>query len=356
MPSQRMGMVVAFLGLPKVVTDPAGWLKDKLVDLYNSLGGYVQNWVLNPPRPTPGAWLDYLYGNSLGLAVYLVSAVAVMVIFLMVVSSQHSPKVLKSGVTAALIAAIYPLWFSAGNWFSDAGSQMIQAVAAHPGTANQQLLILPQIHNVIGAIFGLFALLVLGGGLLVIFFIWELLLIVATILGLPLLALSPLGEGFRRKFEQMIVLVLVTSFFGRLAAVGILSLGTQFVANVPLASSTLGTVLTLIATLALACYSQWWLLRKADRIYGNITGRTLGTARVSGMVETIRRPPRREADMASIQAAHTRALTPQPIASPSMLRIGSSGYSSSTLGFSSSGTTSNQAVSRWAAFRRRRSG
>ena len=354
MPRQLVGnMVLGFFGLPKWLTDPFGYVKDKLVDLYNSLGTYIQQWIVKPPHPAPGAWLDYLYGNSLGLSVYLVGAVAFLTILLMVASSRQAAKLWRAILTVVVIAAIYPAWFAAGNWFSDAGSGLIRSLAAHPGVHHSKLLVLPEIHNVLGAIFGLLFLLFFGGILIAVFFLYELLLVVATVIGLPILALSPLGEGFKRKFEQIVVLVIVTSFFGRLAAVFILSLGTQFVAHVPLAHNAVGAVLTLIVTLAFACYSQWWLIRKADQIYGNVTGRTLGTSRVTGMVETIRRP-RRETDMASIQAAHVAALTPAPVASPAGFRMGSSAISSVTPNPTSAPDVSSaSARERWAAYRRR---
>jgi hypothetical protein len=274
---------------------------------------------------------------------------------MMIAGPRFVSKFWKAVMVTVLIAAIYPAWFAAGNWFSDAGSGLIQSIAGNPGAHHAKLLIVPNIHNVLGAIFGLLFLLLGGGILLAIFFLYELLLVVATVIGLPLLALSPLSDSFRRKFEQMIVLVFVTSFFGRLAAVAILSVGTQFVKHVTVAHNAVGAVFTLVATLALAIYSQWWLLRKADQIYGNVTGRTLGISKVTGVVESIRRPQRREADMSDIQAAHLSALTPAVVPSPSGYRMGSSAVSSTTSDPTSAPRVSTSShEGRWAAYRNRR--
>jgi hypothetical protein len=347
-------MVLGFLSLPKWLRDPFGYIRDKLDDLYNGLGAYIQNWIIKPPHPAPGAWLDYLYGNSLGLALYLIGAVGFVTILMMVLSPRHSAKLWRAAIVTVLIAAIYPYWFSAGNWFSDAGSSLISTFAAHPGQHGSQLLILPEIHNVLGAIFGTFILLFLGGVLLAIFFLYQMLLVIAIVLGLPLLALAPLSEGFKRKFEQIIVLVIVTSFFGRLVAVFILSLGSQFQTNVAFAHNAFGAVMTLLITLVLAIVSQWYLLKQADKIYGDVTGRTLGTSRVTGMVETIKRSPSRESDMSGIQAAHVAALAPPIVPSPPSFRLGSSVSSSVTHDPTAAARSRKPDAAKWAALRRRR--
>ena len=253
---------------------------------------------------------------------------------------------------AALIGGLYPIWFAAGNYFSDTGSQLAQSITAHPQNGSN-LLFIPDIHNVLGAIVGILLLLVGGGALLLIFFGYEILFVLATVIGLPLAALAPLGEGFKRKFEQVVGIVIVTSFFGRLAAVGILSLTTVVILHLPLGNSAFGAVLTLIAGFALAIIAQFYILKHADRIYGNITGRTLGTSRVTGFIETKKREPKRDMDMAKIQQAHIASVTSPSTSTPALLRTTSSISSSSTrtLGVPAASTSRSKREAVWASLR-----
>jgi hypothetical protein len=257
---------------------------------------------------------------------------------------------------AAAIIGIYPVWFAIGNWLTDAGSQINQQFALDPNNG-QKVLLLPEIHNVLGAIFGIAILLFFGGLLLLIFVGYEVLFIIANIAGLPLLALSPLGDRFKRRFEQVIVLAVVTSFLGRLIAVIVLSIGTLVILHMPaLGSNAAVKVITLTVTLAMAAYSQLWLLRQAEQVYGNMTGRTLGTSKVTGVVSTMKLPERRDS-AAGIQAAHNRALSPMLVPNPSAER---STYRVGTSRIASTHTPApipkprRESRSAWEGFRNRR--
>jgi hypothetical protein len=174
--------------------------------------------------------------------------------------------------------------------------------------------------------FGCLFLLIGAGLLIAIFFLYEILLVIVTVIGLPLAALSPLGSWFRYKFEQMFALLIVTSFFGRMAAVLIISWGTQVAVHMPGLDNAFGEVLSLLVTLAFAIYTQWWLLKKADKIYGNVTNRSLGVQKVTGRVESMfRSSERRTSDQAQIQTAHINSLSPALVSNPiSRLRFSGS--------------------------------
>ena len=209
-PALTNGLLGFFgVGLPKWLRDPYGYIRDQLVALYHSLGDYVANWIVNPPHPLPGPWLDYIYGNAAGLAIYLVGTIGLVTIVLMVIFHRYAMLLVRAGVVAILIGGLYPVWFSAGNWLSEAGSSITSRITVHTGSNSSQLLFLPDIHNIFGAIAGIFALLLIGGLLLLVFFGYEILFVIATLVGLPLLALTALGDGFRRKFEQLIGIVIV---------------------------------------------------------------------------------------------------------------------------------------------------
>lgn len=353
----RVGLVAGIIPLPhlpKWLTDPFGYIRDKFIDLYHGLGGYIQHWIVSPDKPIPGEWQSYLYGNAAGLAFLFIGAVVILSIILVSVRPSGGSRVVRAFIAAAIIG-VYPAWFAAANWLSDAGSQVARSIAVDPNDSSK-ILLLPDIHNVFGAIAGIILLLLLGGGLLLIFFGYEILFVAAGVAGLPLLALSPLGQVFRRKFDQMVVLVVVTSFLGRVLAVGILSVGTLVTTHMPFADSAFGKVLTLAAILAIAIYSQWWLLKQAERVYGDMTGRTLGTSKVTGVVQTVKRPGRREPGMAGAQAAHMRALGAQPLANPALdrstYRVGSSRVTSTSTPVASP-IPVRQSRAAWDGFRRR---
>lgn len=313
--SVLIGGIIPSFHLPKWLTNPWGWLKDKFVDLYHSLGDLVQNLIIHPIKPIPGDWLGYLYGNAVGLSALLVGAVAIWTVILIGLRPMGGSRLARAFVAAAIIGA-YPVWFAIGNWLTDAGSQINQSFAVDPNNG-QKVLLLPDIHNVLGAIIGIVALLAVGGILLLIFVGYEILFILANVAGLPLLALSPLGEGFKRRFEQVVVLAVITSFLGRLIAVIVLSIGTLTILHMPVIGNNAAVqVIALVVTLGMAIYSQFWLLKQAERVYGNMTGRTLGTSKVTGVVQTIKRPQRGDGGPAAAQAAHTRALAPALVATP----------------------------------------
>ena len=54
-------------------------------DLFQNMGELFEDLIIDPPRPVPGDWQDYLYGNSLGLARELSVAVAIILVVIAMV-------------------------------------------------------------------------------------------------------------------------------------------------------------------------------------------------------------------------------------------------------------------------------
>jgi|GEM_PF-6536908 len=339
--------------LPKWLTDPWGYIQGKFEDLYNSLGSSINTFIVQPHRPIPGAWLDYLYGNSVGLAVLFIAAVSVYCLLVLALRPTGTSRLVRALIAAIAIGAA-PAWFALVNWMTDSGEHVTQSlsVSQYDGT---KVLLMPHIHNVFGDILGIVILLILGGALVIIFLGFDILLVIAATAGMPLISLTPLSDGFKHRFQQIMALVIVTSFLGRLAAVFILSVGTLVVSHMPLGDTALGQIGSLAATFALAIYAQWWLLKQAERVYGNMTGRTLGTSKVTGVVQTVKKPLRRDSGPAAAQAAHNRAITPALVPSPGFEH---SRYSVSASRFSSTHTRSpiprprRESRSAWDSFRK----
>jgi hypothetical protein len=288
MPNMLAGIYTPVLGvlglphLPKWLTDPWGYIRDKFIDLYNSLGTLFGQYVIHPPGPVPGSWVNDMYGNALGLSMGLAGAVFLV---LMTVSMFFQKKLISTGkalVIAVLIGTIGPLFYEGSYWLVRTGNDLTRAVA---GGNSQQLLNLPEIHNVFGAIAGISTLLFFGGILLSIFLAYQLAIILATFFALPLLTLYPLGRIPQGALRWVVSVGTVAALLGRPTAALELNAASHAIDGLPKDTPSFVAIAILIVTFLIAILTQIGLVYLAHKGYSGIEGIVRGSSLVHGKVE-----------------------------------------------------------------------
>lgn len=268
------------------VFHPWDYIRDKLIDLYNGLGSLFDKWVIHPPGPLPGAWQTDLYGNALGLAGGLAAATFIV---LMVVSMFWQRKLVSTGkslVIAVLIGTLGPLFYAGSDWLVAAGSDLTSSVAHIGSLDSQKLLLLPDIHNVFGAIFGTLILAVLGGLLVLIFLMYQLAIILATFFALPMIALYPIGRVPQTAMRWVVSMGLMAALVGRPVAALELKATSLVIQDVSgTTQSSFVAVALLTAALLLAIATQVGLIWLAHKSYAGIEGVIRGVTDVRGRVE-----------------------------------------------------------------------
>jgi len=260
------------------------WLHGLFMDLVN----FFEKQFVHPPRPTTGPWLDYLDGNSLGLAQYLMEAT--FVITSIVVMFYHKalkrvPRLL--GMVALVLFAPSVYYWGAANLRGLGDSLAVaasQIYVSHGTQLSHSLLWIPTINNPLGSIAGLFFVSFFGGFLWLVFVMYEGIVIVAVFLGLPLMAMSVISDKALRVLNWTISLFLVAAVAGRPIAVLCLQLGKAAAEHLPLGNTAGGAVFWVVSSLILAILMQgiliWACLRVVSMVTGNMYGRV--NTRVQG--------------------------------------------------------------------------
>lgn len=297
------------------IPNPFEWVLDKIRGLFLDLGKLFQDLIINPPRPEPGPWRDYLYGNALGVAPTIATAVCIV---LVVVSMIWNKKVVSAGqafVIAVLLAALGPAFFAFTDVLIASGTQLAEIVRDlyDPKTSGGNgFFALPDIVNPLGAIAGYFTASIAGAILVSIFIIYQLIIIGVVFVFLIVVALIPLGTWAEKLAGWLLSIGLVAMVFGQAAAILCLELGQIAIDNMPAGiggNSFVATVL-LTGSILLAIAAQVLL------IWGTHTGVVKAKgfigSQVRGRVETYTQQ-RHEVDVKAFDLAHMGSVVPIPV-------------------------------------------
>jgi hypothetical protein len=286
-----IGAIIPHIGLPKWLAHPVGYLLDQIrdlfVDIYNSAATTFQQLILHVYNPIQGSWQDELYGNAWGLAlkfggsVLLFTAMAAMVL-----PKKWSERVLRSGIAVALLA-FAPEFYRVSQSLNDVSERLSSAVIFHhpAGSQGNELLFLPQVHNVILAIFAT-ALISIGAGLLILVFVaYVIINVLATFFLVPLFEIRPLGAFPERLFGWLASLGFIAVVLGRPLAVLELNVGRAINDGLPQNTPAIIPVVVLLIILAFAIYTQFLLVDGAHKVYSKATGGNVRSdATVTGKV------------------------------------------------------------------------
>lgn len=245
--------------------NPFEWVLDNIRDMFQDVAGFIERWVINPPRPVPGDWQDYLYGNGLGFAQTLAVAVAMVMVLIAMFLNKKINSAGQAIFIAILIAAGGPLFFAAADAASAAGNQFagnIKDLYEPISQGGNGLLALPDIVNPLGAIFGLGTVVFFGAFLVGIFIAYEVMIVGILFFALIILALYPLGNWAERLANWMLSFLIVALFAGQAAAIFWLEMGQLVLDKLPEGAGGNSFVATLVLDTAilLAIGSQVMLI------------------------------------------------------------------------------------------------
>jgi hypothetical protein len=294
-----MHFIPAFLGISlsgiakHIVEAPFLLLNGWLNGLYTGLVNDFEKAYVNPPVPTAGSWEDYVYGNALGLAEYLTSAIFIVMAIVIAIFNWHGgimrriPRMFTRVMAMVLAPTLFFWGVDQIKYYGDQASiwasQVIPAGVSHVGNVTP-LLYIPTIDNPIGSIIGLALVGFFGGLLWLIVIFYQGVIIATTFLALPIFALSILSDKALKLMNWLISLFIVSAFAGRPIAVLCLQLGKAASENLPLGGTVAGNVFWVIGSLILAIGMQiiliWACLKTISFVTGNVYGR--GTSRISG--------------------------------------------------------------------------
>jgi hypothetical protein len=281
------------------IFNPFHWLAKAINGLTDGLVSSFQQVFIHPPRPMAGPWQDYLYGNAIGIAGILSVTICILVLVVAMFFQRRLASLGVAFVVALAIGTIYPVYFLACDWIVAAGDDLAQSAHwYHHGS--DKLLSIPDIANVLGSIIGLGSITFTGGMLVVIFFIYELIIIVVKFFGLIALAASPAGERARRFLSWIVAVGIVTMLLGRAFAVFAVDLGRMASDHFPFASNSFGKTFFITTSLLLAIVLQgvliWAMLRVSSHVVGHVH------SRVFGQVESLNRRRESMSGMGGIEA------------------------------------------------------
>ena len=213
------------------IKDVADWVNGQITSLFNEVMNYVTSSLTNVSNPLGGSGWDFLNQNVLNLAGILAFLVAVFITGLTMFKMHRIRSIPHALLVVVGISSFGAGWFGFCAWMFQAGNEITKGVdsfvklAPGGGGSSQNILAAPTIDNPIGAFFGLGGIMSLAvANLLVVVFIYQIVAILVTYLGLLAIALSALGERSQKFMDFVIVALGGTSFlFGR--ALSSLSIG-----------------------------------------------------------------------------------------------------------------------------------
>lgn len=293
--------------------NPFEWIRDQIHGLFLGTVGLIEKMIINPPRPKAGPWQQYIYGSALGLAGTLAIAVTIVVIVLAMFFQGRIRSLGPALIVVAVIGLAGPLWFRLCAYLVELGDQLAKSAEFYTpvGTpTGVSWLIIPPIDNVLGAITGLSSVTGAGIILVMIFFMYEVLVILVQFFGILAFAFSPLGPRSRKLLNVLVSVGLVTMVFGRATAVFSLELSKIATNNLPGGSTSFGSTFFIISGIWLAIGMQGVLFYVTYQGQQMIMGRV--SSKVSGKVETTTKQ-RKTSTMGSALAAHAATMQPVPV-------------------------------------------
>lgn len=296
MPSMITGIPMPLLGfsipgIPKILTDPWGYIQDKLTGLYNDLGELFQKYVFQPPGAIPDSFRHHEYAKVFGLSLGLGTFT---LMFLLIGSIFVRKWVFKAGDAlkkCVLVSLLGPFFYELMDFGVKLGSDITAQIIGD--TTASKLVLLPKIDNVFGAIFGIMSVGFWGGLTVGIFLIYVIAIYLATYLALPLYVLSPLGRPIEFTLRMLISLYLVAAMFGRWIGALELKISATFIDHLPKDTPWEIPILILTFTFMIVIITQLGLIFTAYKgvtyVYNEVKSKSNSWIR-GGDLQTTQKP------------------------------------------------------------------
>jgi|GEM_PF-2958256 len=280
--------------------NPFDYLKDFLLECLKGLVGNYEKMFAHQARVEIGGPFDYLYGNALGTAGRLAVSVAVVTSVIAIMHRKSARRAIDAFGAVFALVVLTPVWFAVadglvafGNVLSDA-ARFYHAPPASP--TGLSFLTVPPTGNIVTAIIGGGFISFWGGLLLVIFYMYQVLVIVVKF-GL-LFGISLYGINHRLLY-WLLATGLLTMTLGRPAAIFLIEVGKVMTDIGLLGQSVFGTCVYLIASLIAAIGIQVAIyigLRKKvfnSEVFGRVASRVTGKVK-----SVVKRTPQQNSNMA----------------------------------------------------------
>lgn len=265
--------------------DPLGSLRDTLKDALKECMKFVQDFVINAPRPDDSGWGPVIYGNALGAAPLLATLIAVVLTVLTMVRHKLIPNTAYAFVVILVIGVLGQAWFNFVDWGVGFGTDLAKAAAFYDKEASASFIDVSGSLTIWPQIVGFIAAAGLSGMLAGVVLTYSVAVVFVKFVALLVYAASALGPRMRKLFDVVIAIGLVSIFFGRAAAVFALQLGKLAIDHIPLGNTAFGTtffsVLSLFAAfmfqigLVVICYNG--VSQVTGRMHASITGSVTAT-------------------------------------------------------------------------------
>ncbi len=280
--------------------NPFDYLKDFLLSCLKGLVGNFETLIAHPARAEMNAPLDYLYGNALGSAGRLALSVAVATSVIAILHRKTARRAIDAFGAVIALVVLTPIWFAVadglvafGNVLSDA-AQFYHPPPSQP--TGVSFLTVPPTGNIVTAIIGGGFISFWGAVLLVIFYMYQVLIIIVKF-GL-LFGISLYGINHRLLY-WLLSTGLLTMTLGRPAAILMIEVGKVMTDYGLLGKSVFGTCVYLIASLIVAISIQVAIyigLRKKvfnSEVFGRVASRVTGKVK-----SVVKRTPQQSSNMA----------------------------------------------------------
>lgn len=292
---------------------PFEWLDAQLRELIVQFGEFVEGIIANPPRPEPGEWQNYMFANSLGWAETLSYMITVILFGVAIVSRRHMYSALQSFINLALLVGLGGYFYGGFDWAIQQSDRLTKSfmdlyepVAVDGGGGLFWLV--PSVFNLFGSIVTGFIVMVLGGIIMVVFFVFQLLIIYAKLTILPAFAFMAL-KGRGKKFVDGAVSNGLWVMVAPMAAILSMEVGQASADHLPGGSNPIAVQMYIIASLILALWSLKKTKDWTEKVGVNVVNSLATTSTIMNKVQTSS-TERPWATMGSINSAHGAGTKP----------------------------------------------
>lgn|GEM_PF-6355933 len=263
----------------------AEWINGLLIEFALGIITSLQNLLIDPPNIIGAGFLGIFYGNMLGVMPLLAFVASFTAIFIAIVIQRRTKNALQVVVIAIVVLMINSGFFIFTSWLYNSGTELARGMQFAPDEADELLLNLPIVINLIATIAGVNGVLLSGAILWGIMLMYAALNVSINFWFLPALTFYALGEWAKKFVKFLISLMLVTMLLGRMAAVFIIEVGKS-VAVTPGFNEPIIAYGVLIAAILIATIVQPLLIWACYAGVSYVISKSSGRSWIRGKVKT----------------------------------------------------------------------
>jgi hypothetical protein len=212
--------------------DPLGSLAQALQTAVAQIVELFQHFIAIPMTLDGNSFVQYLYGNALGVYQYLAMIVMAVTFIIALFIKRGRPSFAQAAIIVLIAGVAGPLWFYAFDQLQLLSDQLSISMNLNPkveGVSGMNVMTLAfpslQIQNVLMSLFTFGPLLYFMYGLFTVFVNYAFLAVVVKFLGLLCFALLALGKRSQKVFSLLVAIGLVAVVIGKPVAVLFISIG-----------------------------------------------------------------------------------------------------------------------------------